>query len=90
MQLNLRRQHALQPFGNISGGILYFSRNVPVPGSSNFNFTFDFGAGGQYFFRPKRAFTAGYLFHHLSNAEAAAHNPGIDSNIIYGGLSWYW
>jgi hypothetical protein len=90
MQLNFRRQHPLQPFGNISGGILYFTRNVPVPGSSNFNFTFDFGAGAQYFYRPKRALTAGYLFHHLSNAETAAHNPGIDNNIVYGGLSWYW
>ena len=90
MQLNFRRQHPLQPFGQISGGLLYFSRNVPVPGSSNFNFTFDFGAGAQYFFHPKSAFTAGYRFHHLSNAETAPHNPGIDNNIIYGGLSWYW
>jgi hypothetical protein len=61
-----------------------------VPGSSNFNFTFDFGAGAQYFYLPKRAFTAGYMFHHLSNAETALHNPGIDNNIIFGGLSWYW
>jgi len=90
MQINFRRQHPLQPFGSISGGILYFTRNVPVPGSSNFNFTFDFGAGAQYFYRPKRALTAGYMFHHLSNAETAPHNPGIDNNIIFGGLSWYW
>jgi hypothetical protein len=90
MQLNFRRQKALQPFGEINGGVLYFDRNVPVPGSSNFNFTFDFGAGAQYFYRPKRAFTAGYMFHHLSNAETAPHNPGIDSNIIFGGLSYYW
>jgi hypothetical protein len=90
MQINFRRQHPLQPFGNISGGILYFARNVPVPGSSNFNFTFDFGAGAQYFYRPKRALTAGYMFHHLSNAETAPRNPGIDNNIIYGGLSWYF
>ena len=90
MQINFRRQHALQPFGEINGGILYFTRNVPVPGSSNFNFTFDFGAGAQYFYRPKRALTAGYMFHHLSNAETAPHNPGIDNNVIFGGLSWYW
>jgi hypothetical protein len=90
MQINFRRQRALQPFGNISGGLLYFTRNVPVPGSANFNFTFDFGAGAQYFYRPRRALTAGYMFHHLSNAGTAPHNPGIDNNIIYGGLSWYW
>ena len=90
MQINFRRQHALQPFGAVSGGLLYFTRNVPVPGSSNFNFTFDFGAGAQYFYRPKRALMAGYMFHHLSNAEMAPHNPGIDNNIIYGGLSWYF
>jgi len=90
LQLNFRRQKALQPFGVISGGLLYFTRNVPVPGSSNFNFTFDFGAGAQYFYRPRHAFTAGYMFYHLSNANIATHNPGIDNNVFYGGLSWYW
>jgi Lipid A 3-O-deacylase (PagL) len=90
LQLNFRRQKALQPFGEINGGLLYFAQNVPVPGSSNFNFTFDFGAGAQYFFRRNRAFSAGYMFHHISNAETAPHNPGIDNNIIFGGLSWYW
>src|SRR6185369_13237673 len=34
LQLNFRHQKALQPFGEINGGLLYFSRNVPVPGSS--------------------------------------------------------
>ena len=90
LQLNFRRQKALQPFAATNGGLLYFSRNVPVPRSSNFNFTFDFAAGAQYFYRPKRAFSAGYMFHHLSNAETAAQNPGVDNNIIFGGLSWYW
>jgi hypothetical protein len=89
-QINFRRQKALQPFAETNGGLLYFLRNVPVPGSSNFNFTFDFGGGAQYFYRPKRALTAGYLFHHISNAETAPHNPGIDNNIIFGGLSFYW
>jgi len=63
---------------------------VPVPVSSNLNFSFHFGARAQYFFRRNRGFSAGDMFHHISNAETAPHNPGIDNNIIFGGLSWYW
>ena len=77
----------VQPFANSSIGFLYFNRQVPAPDSSQFNFTFNFGAGLQFFTGSRRAFTIGYKYHHLSNADTGIINPGIDSNVIYMGFS---
>lgn len=86
-QWNFRRKHAWQPFLNTHGGFLYFTEQVPVPESSQFNFTFSFGAGVQVF-RGTRALTLGYKFHHISNAQTGHYNPGIDSNLFYVGWSF--
>ena len=86
-QWNFRRQRAWQPFLNTQGGFLYFTDQVPVPESSQFNFTFSFGAGVQVF-RGTRAMTLGYKFHHISNAQTGHYNPGIDSNLFYLGWSF--
>jgi hypothetical protein len=47
LKLNVRRSQTLQPFVSGSGGFLYFSKDVPVPGATRFNFTFDFDGGIQ-------------------------------------------
>ena len=86
LQLNFGHKR-LQPFINSSAGFLYFTRQVPAPASSQFNFTFNFGGGVQFFTASRRSFTTGYKYHHLSNAETGTINPGIDSNIIYIGFS---
>jgi len=86
LQVNLGRRK-IQPFANSSIGFLYFSRQVPAPASSQFNFTFDFGGGVQFFTASRRSFTIGYKYHHLSNADTGIINPGIDSNVIYVGFS---
>ena len=86
LQLNFGHRK-LQPFVNSSAGFLYFTRQVPAPASSQFNFTFNFGGGMQLFTRSRRSFTLGYKYHHLSNADTGIINPGIDSNVIYVGFS---
>ncbi len=42
-----RRRSRVQPFANLSGGILYFARQVPAPSTSQFNFTFNLSGGAQ-------------------------------------------
>jgi Lipid A 3-O-deacylase (PagL) len=76
-----------QPFVNGSVGLLYFADQVPVVDSSQFNFTFTIGTGLQFFLRPNRTLTIGLKYHHLSNAETAPLNPGIDSKVFYAGFS---
>jgi opacity protein-like surface antigen len=102
MQLNFRRRQRLQPMFNGALGFLYFDQPTPVlsvpdfaaglastPASSQFNFTFDFGGGVQWFISPNHSLTVGYRFHHLSNHNIADANPGIDSHFLYVGFSFH-
>lgn len=84
---NFRRQSRVQPFAGISGGFLYFREPVPVREATQFNFTFDFGGGVQILTRSRRAFTLGYKYQHISNANRNPVNPGLDANVFYAGFS---
>jgi hypothetical protein len=78
---------SIQPFANGSVGFLYFTQQVPIIGSSQFNYTITIGAGAQFFRRSGHSFTIGWKYHHLSNNYQAALNPGIDSSVFYVGFS---
>ena len=79
----------IQPFVNGSLGFLYFTRQVPILESSQFNYTITVGFGAQMFWRPGRSFTVGWKYHHLSNDYQGHLNPGIDSGVFYVGLSGF-
>jgi Lipid A 3-O-deacylase (PagL) len=85
-QANLGHRR-IQPFMNGSVGFLYFADQVPIIDSSQFNFSFTAGAGLQFFPRANRTFSIGLKYHHISNAETAPLNPGIDSKVFYAGFS---
>ena len=87
LRLNFRRQKMVQPFASGSGGFLYFSKDVPVPGAAQFNFTYDFGGGVQIVNDSGRAITIGYKYQHISNGYHSPINPGVDVQMIYGGFS---
>lgn len=86
-QLNFRRREHVQPFAQASGGFLYFAERVPDTRGAQFNFTGDFGGGVQWKTGPRRAWTVGYRYHHVSNGYRADVNPGFDSNLFYVGFS---
>jgi hypothetical protein len=86
-KFNFRRRNRVQPFASTTGGLLYFNKQMPVPDSSQFNFTFDFGGGVQILTRNRKAFTVGYKFQHISNGYTGQFNPGMDVNVIYAGFS---
>jgi hypothetical protein len=86
-QVNFRRRERVQPFAQVSGGFLYFGERVPTSGGAQFNFTGDFGGGVQWKTGARRAWTAGYRYHHISNGYRADANPGFDSNLFYVGFS---
>jgi hypothetical protein len=77
----------IQPFVNGSVGFLYFNQQVPIVGSSQFNYTVTIGFGAQFFQKSGRSFTLGWKYHHLSNNYQAPLNPGIDSSLFYVGFS---
>jgi opacity protein-like surface antigen len=90
LQVNFRRHRALQPYIEGTAGVLYFTDQVPVSGSSQFNFGVGWGAGVQLWHRENQSVSLGYKFHHISNANSANRNPGADSNLLYAGYSWSW
>ena len=77
----------IQPFASGSLGFLYFTRQVPVVGSSQFNYNITIGFGTQFFLRSNRSVSVGWKYHHLSNNNQARLNPGIDSGVFYAGFS---
>lgn len=83
------QQSWIKPFVAASVGFLYFEHDVPVPHSSRFNFTPELGLGVQFSLTPKTALTVGYKFHHMSNANSGRTNPGMDSNVIDAGYSFF-
>lgn len=89
LKFNFRRDHHLQPFGQATGGFLYFSQQVPVAGASQYNFTFDFSGGVQIINRNRHSFMIGYKFQHISNGRTAPLNPGVDAQMIFAGFSLF-
>jgi len=89
LKFNFRRDRRVQPFGQATGGFLYFSQQVPVAGASQYNFTFDLSGGVQIVNRNRHSFTIGYKFQHISNGSTAPLNPGVDAQMIFGGFSLF-
>jgi hypothetical protein len=90
MQVNLGNGHRVQPFFDAHAGVLYFTRQEPVPNSSQFNFTFNIGTGVQVFTGKRSSLLLGYKYHHISNNNTATVNPGVDSSEFYAGYLWRW
>lgn len=88
LQFNFRSQKRLQPFLAGSGGFLYFTEQIPVANSSQYNFTFSFIGGSEYMTGGKHSILFGYRYHHISNANTGNVNPGIDSHVMFAGLSF--
>jgi hypothetical protein len=74
-------------FGNLSGGVAWFTRDMPVPDARRLNFLLDVGGGIRVARDGGSALLLGFKFHHMSNAGLGRENPGIDGNVVYAGLS---
>ena len=83
-QVGLLRDWRL--FAGAAAGAVWFGRDVPVPGSRAFNYTYEAGGGAQWQYRPGWFLRAGYKFHHLSNAVSSVVNPGLNGNVVTAGV----
>ena len=82
LQWNLRPRRKVQPFFVGHGGYMYSSQTIPVSDAGNFNFSFDLGAGVDFFQTHTRSLRAEYRYPHISNDWTASQNPGIDSGLL--------
>ncbi len=92
-EINLFPRRRLQPVLTGLGGYALFTQPVPIENAGSFNFTFSVGTGFElYLSREKSRRLLGnpsirveYRYHHISNANTADANPGIDSGIFHMG-----
>jgi len=82
MRWNFLPRRRLQPFVDGHGGYMYSTRAIPVDDAGSFNFTFDIGAGVEFYRTPARSIRVEYRYHHLSNKDTASENPGIDNGLF--------
>jgi opacity protein-like surface antigen len=82
MQWNFLPHQTVQPFLIGHGGYMYSTQAIPIFGAGSFNFTFDLGAGIEWYRSHSRSFRAEYRYHHISNHYTAMFNPGIDSGLF--------
>ncbi|MEO8648777.1 MAG: acyloxyacyl hydrolase [Acidobacteriota bacterium] len=89
IQANFRASKKVQPYVGMSGGMLYFNKQVLGPLGTHFTFTADIGAGVEIQTRNGRAVSFGYKYFHVSNGNRGEINPGIDNNLLYIGYTFF-
>lgn len=86
-QLRFFPRAAVRPFVHLSGGALWFTRRVPDPMATRFNFTAETGAGLEFRLPRHHALAIGYAFHHTSNGGTGKVNPGVNSGVLTVGIT---
>ncbi len=82
MRFNLMPRHRLQPTFSSYAGYMFSTQDVPAEGTGSFNYTFEFGAGLEFFRTHNRSVRLEYQVQHYSNKNTAYSNPGVDSGFI--------
>ncbi len=82
LQYSFWPRHGIQPFVSSTAGYIFSTRPIPTSEAGSFNFTFDFGAGIEFFRSRTHSIQIEYRFHHISNHYTADLNPGIDNGVF--------
>jgi Lipid A 3-O-deacylase (PagL) len=85
LQAQVKISSRLRAYASGAGGVVWFSREVPVADSRAFNYTFELGGGVRWQVRRRESLRIGYKFHHLSNGYTAPQNPGLDAKVFLVG-----
>jgi lipid A 3-O-deacylase len=81
LKWNFTKSKRLVPYGEVSGGFLIHTENVPAGDTSQVNFVEGIGGGMHVFTRPKHAWFVGGKVFHFSNASLGRHNPGVNTSL---------
>jgi Lipid A 3-O-deacylase (PagL) len=74
-----------QPFFDVDGGLIAFTRDIPLDNTRRVNLTLEYGPGALIPVRGNNAIRAGVWVFHFSNASTAYRhwNPGFDGLMLY-------
>jgi Lipid A 3-O-deacylase (PagL) len=81
-QYGFRPGRRFQPLLTSTAGYVFSTTPIPVPNAGSFNFTFDVGAGFEWFRTKSQSIQFEYRYHHISNHSTADANPGIDNGVF--------
>ncbi len=81
-RINLLPYRRLQPTASFLAGYLLSAKKIPLDSAGAFNFTFEFGAGLEYYQSQSRSIRLEYQIQHFSNARTAQTNPGVDNGLF--------
>jgi hypothetical protein len=81
-RVNFLSHHRVQPTASFFGGFMVSAKEIPYNTAGSFNFTFEFGAGVEYYHSQSRSMRLEYQIQHFSNANTAVSNPGVDSGLF--------
>lgn len=81
--LHVNRHRLVELILDARAGALWFSRAMPDPDAARLNFTLAAGFG----FCFAQRLLIGYAYQHMSNAGTAPINPGVDTHVLYGGIT---
>jgi opacity protein-like surface antigen len=81
-RINLLPHRRLQPTASFLAGYLLSAKKIPLDSAGSFNFTFEFGAGLEYYQSQSRSLRLEYQIQHFSNAYTADTNPGVDNGLF--------
>jgi hypothetical protein len=81
-RINLLSHRRLQPTASFFAGYMLSAKQIPINSAGAFNFTFEFGAGLEYYQSQSRSIRLEYQIQHFSNAYTAQENPGVDSGLF--------
>ena len=66
---------------------MHLTEPFPDNRGTKFNFTLEIGGGIEIKLFNNAFMTLGYKYHHMSNGRLGRINPGVDSNVFYGGIT---
>jgi hypothetical protein len=89
LRYNFATGTRLMPFLDAGAGVTATDIGTPDLGSV-FEFNLQCGAGINYFWRPTSALTFQYRLIHFSNAGIKRPNRGVNENMFYLGMSWFF
>jgi Lipid A 3-O-deacylase (PagL) len=83
------RSGAWRPYANAKVGFRIFTNAVPDPRASHFNFAIDLSLGVLRRVQDARWISLGLALHHVSNADLADSNPGLNQFVASVGLECF-
>jgi Lipid A 3-O-deacylase (PagL) len=78
----------VRPFADASVGLMFVDWSTPGPGRMSGNFNEQLGFGVRLGDARGPGFLLGYRFQHISNGRRARPSPGVDTHLLYAGVSF--